>query len=146
MSSRVGVQPRRARRRAAERRRAEGGGRRGGEAAQRLFPDDADALSALTAAGGDALLAVSAPGPDEPPAPVVPSATPAGLAPHVDRAPAGRRRDAATLEQLIGGLWDEVLSEGRSACPMCGGEMWGRASAHARASEGRCQDCGTTID
>ena len=52
----------------------------------------------------------------------------------------------ATLEQLICEVWSEVITEGRAACPLCGGELTGRASAHARSSEGRCGDCGTTID
>jgi hypothetical protein len=50
-----------------------------------------------------------------------------------------------TLEELICGVWDEVITEGRAACPLCGGELEGRASAHARSTEGCCRDCGTTI-
>lgn len=121
MSAGVGVQPRRARRRSVGRRRSGGGG-----------PPEGDVARAPVAAVA--------------PAPVAPAPpAPAGLDSDADHAPAGRRRDEATLEQLIGGLWDEVLSEGRAVCPVCGGEMVGRASAHARPGEGRCGDCGTTI-
>jgi hypothetical protein len=58
---------------------------------------------------------------------------------------AGGRGDGMTLEELICGVWDEVVTEGRTACPLCGGELEGRASAHSRPTEGRCRDCGTTI-
>jgi len=60
-------------------------------------------------------------------------------------APLDGRGEQPSLEDLVCGLWQEVLTEGHADCPLCGGEMVGRVSAHARATEGRCRDCGTTI-
>lgn len=83
--------------------------------------------------------------------PGAPGRAGAGATPQPDPTPRlfpdepDRRREGATLEELVGRLWDGVLTEGRAACPLCGGEIVGRASAHARPTEGRCQDCGTTI-
>jgi len=96
-----------------------------------LFPDG----------GGDA-----APEVDQPGLPEHRTEAPDEAEPRVGRSgTAGGRGDGMTLEELINGVWDEVLAEGRAACPLCGGELLGRASAHARATEGRCRDCGTTI-
>jgi hypothetical protein len=77
-------------------------------------------------------------------------------APMPARDPSVSRREAshspdgpggeATLEELICEVWSGVITEGRAACPLCGGEITGRASAHARSSAGECGDCGTTID
>jgi hypothetical protein len=119
----VGVQPRRGPARTSGRRRSTGSGRFASEATPRLFPD------------GDGPI-----GPD-----------PAATAPEANEpqaraaASAGGRGDGMTLAELIGGVWDEVVIEGQATCPVCGGELEGRASAHARPSEGRCRDCGTTI-
>ena len=129
--SALGVQPRRGRGRAVGRRRA-GGAERcdDGDRAPRLFPD-----------GGEP----PAPGAAEPvvtsvdsPAPSEPSRRAAGSA-------SGGRGDETTLEELVSGVWEELLGEGRATCPLCGGEMAGRASPHARPTEGRCEDCGTAI-
>jgi hypothetical protein len=121
----TGVQRRRGLARPAARRRSGGPGRFAGEAPPRLFPDGSDGP-----VGADA--SVDAPEAAEP------RAREAG--------PAGGRGDGLTLEELIGGVWDAVVTEGRTACPLCGGELEGRASAHSRPTEGRCRDCGTTID
>ena len=45
--------------------------------------------------------------------------------------------DGATLEDAIRAAWDELVADGRCACPVCGGEI--RASAHAGAGE--CAGC-----
>ncbi len=119
----TGVQPRRLAR-PAGRRRAGGPGRFAGEAPPRLFPDGVDAPM-----GAD--VSVDAPEAAEP------RVREAGTA--------GGRGDGMTLEELISGVWDEVVTAGRAACPLCGGELEGRASAHSRPTEGRCHDCGTTI-
>jgi hypothetical protein len=123
----VDVRPRRASLRAAARRRPGGSDRRGGQAR----PEGRDSLR-LFGEGGGAVV--------EPPAD-------AEGAPRVRREAADPAEggEGATLEQLIGRLWEEVLAEGAAACPVCGGEMVGRASAHARPTEGCCRQCGTTI-
>ena len=120
----TGVQPRRGRARPPGRRRTGGPGRFAGEAPARLFPD-----------GGEASL--PAPTPVDVPEAVEPRAREAGAV--------GGRGDGMTLEELICGVWEEVIAAGRTACPLCGGELEGRASAHSRPTEGRCRDCGTTI-
>jgi hypothetical protein len=120
----TGVQTRRGLGRPAGRRRAGGPGRLAGEAPPRLFPDGGDGPTASD-------VSVDAPEAAEP------RAREAGSA--------GGRGDGMTLEELIAGVWDEVVTEGRTACPLCGGELEGRASAHSRPTEGRCHDCGTTI-
>ncbi|HTU31677.1 MAG TPA: hypothetical protein VMF07_19955 [Solirubrobacteraceae bacterium] len=120
----TGVQPRHGRARPAGRRRPGAPGRFAGEAAPRLFPD-----------GGETSL--PAPTPADVSEAVEPQTREAGTV--------GGRGDGMTLEQLICGVWDEVVAAGRAACPLCGGELEGRASAHSRPTEGRCRDCGTTI-
>ena len=121
----VGVQPRRGPARTAARRRTGGSGRFASEATPRLFPDGVDGPMPVDASA-------TAPEAEEP------RARPAESA--------GKRRgDGMTLEGLICGVWDDVIAEGRATCPLCGGELEGRASAHARSTEGRCRDCGTTI-
>jgi hypothetical protein len=119
----TGLQPRRGLARPAGRRRTGGPGRFAAEA-PRLFPDGSD-----RPVGAD--LSVDAPEAAEP------RAREAGMA--------GGRGDGMTLEELISGVLDGVVTEGRTACPLCGGELEGRASAHSRPTEGRCRDCGTTI-
>jgi hypothetical protein len=120
----VDVQTRRGHARTTGRRRAAGPGRFAGEATPQLFPESGNA-------------AVPVDGPVEASEAAEPRTREAGSA--------GGRGDGLTLEQLISGVWDEVLTEGRAACPLCGGELEGRASAHSRPTEGRCSDCETTL-
>jgi hypothetical protein len=120
----TGVHPRRGLARPAARRRSGGPGRFAGETAPPLFSD-----------GGEMGVAVQTP--VEAPETAEPGA-------RAERTEADRG-DGMTLEELICGVWDEVVIEGRTACPLCGGELEGRASAHSRPTEGRCRDCGTTI-
>ena len=42
----------------------------------------------------------------------------------------------ATLEDLVLAAWGELVSEGRTECPVCGGQM-----APARG----CADCGSEL-
>jgi hypothetical protein len=120
----VGVQPRRGHAPPTGRRRAGGAGRFAGEATPRLFPE-----------GDNEPMAVDSP--------VTASEAAEPRARGTEST--GDRGDGLTLEQLICGVWDEVLAEGRATCPLCGGELAARASAHARPTEGCCRDCGTTI-
>jgi len=123
----VELRRRRAGPRAADRRRPGGG--EGPRASQR---PGADAPLSLFGDGG-ARSAVAPVGREE-----VAIVRPVGPAP----ADGGER---GTLAELVARLWEEVIAEGRTACPLCGGEIMGRASAHARPTEGRCRECGTTI-
>lgn len=50
-----------------------------------------------------------------------------------------------TLDEVMSGVWEGLAAHGRAACPVCGGEMLAREGAHARTSQGRCRDCGTTL-
>jgi len=122
----VGVQARRGRPRPAARRRSGAPERVAGEATGRLFCDDADVPAAAGATAHALETAEPRTGERE--------------------AAHDRPGDGMTLEELVCGVWDEVLTEGRTACPLCGGELEARASAHSRPTEGRCRDCGTTID
>jgi len=127
----AGVQRRRSQSRPMARRRAGPPERLATDPMPRLFPD-----------GGEGAAAAA----DRPGFPERRTEGPEEAAPRAGRSgSAGGRGDGMTLEQLISGVWDEVLATGRAACPLCGGELLGRASAHARATEGRCRDCGTTI-
>jgi hypothetical protein len=121
----AGVTARRGHSRPAGRRRGGAPERFAGETTGRLFCDDGEVT-----APADATIPV--PEATEPRA-------------RAAEAAGDRRGDGMTLEELICGVWDEVLTEGRTACPLCGGELEGRASAHSRPTEGRCRDCGTTI-
>jgi hypothetical protein len=104
--------------------------RRRGSLAGRPVPDAAERLFTPETSGRE-----------------VPVELPGGGQPWTDdEGAAGGHGDGMTLAELVGSLWGEVLTEGRATCPLCGGEFVGRASPHARPTEGRCGDCGTTID
>lgn len=51
---------------------------------------------------------------------------------------AGRRRfdDGVTLEARILGTWEDLVAEGRAACPVCGGSM---------AAGAPCTGCGSEL-
>ena len=53
---------------------------------------------------------------------------------------------AATLEDLIAGAWDGLLSGSSAACPVCAGELLPRHSAGAGVVGGRCAGCPTTLE
>jgi hypothetical protein len=123
----AGVRPRDGRSRAAGRGRSRVMGRQDGAVAPRLFPD-------VNEAPKPAATDVAVPRPTLPD-----SAQDSGESALVDSGA------EPTLEKLICELWNDVLNEGRAVCPLCGGEMVGRASPHARPTQGRCGNCGTTV-
>jgi hypothetical protein len=50
-----------------------------------------------------------------------------------------------TLDALLSGVWEGLAARQRVACPVCGGAMAPRYSAHAAPIGGGCADCGTTL-
>ena len=41
-----------------------------------------------------------------------------------------------TLEDVVLGLWDQLVADGRVACPVCG---------HAMSAAGGCESCGAEL-
>ena len=50
-----------------------------------------------------------------------------------------------TLDDLVTGVWEGLAAQQPAACPLCAGTMIAAYGAHARPTEGRCTDCGTTL-
>jgi tRNA(Ile2) C34 agmatinyltransferase TiaS len=50
-----------------------------------------------------------------------------------------------TLDELIAGVWAELLAERAAACPVCGGELAARYGAGSAPVGGRCRACGTEL-
>jgi hypothetical protein len=44
--------------------------------------------------------------------------------------------DGVTLEDRILGAWEDLVVEGRAACPVCGGSM---------VADSGCRDCGSEL-
>jgi hypothetical protein len=52
-----------------------------------------------------------------------------------------------TLDEAIVGAWEGLAARAVVPCPLCGGALEPRPSAHAAAhAGGRCRDCGTTLE
>jgi hypothetical protein len=54
------------------------------------------------------------------------------------RAPAERLFESGglTLEDVVLGLWDELVTSGRTECPVCGGSI---------AAAAECESCGAQL-
>jgi hypothetical protein len=48
--------------------------------------------------------------------------------------------DAGTLEAVILRAWDELVWDGRCACPVCGGGM-----SAGEGPAGTCESCGSAL-
>jgi hypothetical protein len=55
------------------------------------------------------------------------------------------RAPRRTCDDALTSLWQALLAEQPSACPLCGGRMEPRVSAGAGVVGGRCRSCGTEI-
>jgi hypothetical protein len=57
---------------------------------------------------------------------------------------AGRpAREAGTLEAIVLGAWDELVDDGRCACPVCGSRM--SLESPSPQPSGRCESCGSAL-
>jgi hypothetical protein len=50
-----------------------------------------------------------------------------------------------TLDRLVVGSWERLLSHADAPCLLCGGTMEPRYGAQAASIGGRCRDCRTTL-
>jgi hypothetical protein len=50
-----------------------------------------------------------------------------------------------TLDELIAGVWEELVAQRAAACPVCGGELTARYGAGSAPVGGRCRDCGSEL-
>jgi len=60
----------------------------------------------------------------------------------VERAPAP---GGATLEDLVAGSWEALVSGAAAACPSCGAGLRPRWSAGAGVVGGHCDGCGADL-
>jgi hypothetical protein len=83
--------------------------------------------------------------------PATPSPTPASAGrPDADipaaadpaRAAAGR---VQTLDDLVAGTWDQLVTSHAATCFVCGGDVAPRWSAGPRPVGGRCTSCGSEL-
>ena len=84
--------------------------------------------------------------PDRPVRADEPASPAPSLAPHAERpADADPPRHALTLDQLISGVWDELVAHRTVTCPVCHGQMAPRYGSGAHPVGGRCRRCGSSL-
>jgi hypothetical protein len=54
-------------------------------------------------------------------------------------------RPRATLDDVISGAWEGLVTRAAARCPICQGELAHRWSAGAGVVGGRCRDCGAEL-
>jgi hypothetical protein len=57
----------------------------------------------------------------------------------------GEEGGAPTLDDLLSGAWEGLVSASPTSCPVCDGELVPRWSAGAGVVGGRCRDCGSEL-
>ena len=57
----------------------------------------------------------------------------------------GQADGEPTLDELVSETWVGLVAHQVVPCPVCGGDLAASEGAHARPTEGRCGDCGTTL-
>jgi hypothetical protein len=78
-------------------------------------------------------------GPEEPGARDAPGADPRRAAP-----PAAEGRGRRTLDEVIVGVWEDLIAHHAVACPVCGDQMRPRYGSGAAPVGGRCTSCHST--
>ncbi|MEA2221817.1 MAG: hypothetical protein QOH83_193 [Solirubrobacteraceae bacterium] len=54
-------------------------------------------------------------------------------------------REGRTLEDVLSGVWEEILAHRTAACPICDGAMEPRYGSGPSAVGGRCVECRTEL-
>jgi hypothetical protein len=71
---------------------------------------------------------------------------PEGAAQPGHEAPAAAAaRGRRTLDDVIVGVWEDLLAHHAAACPVCGDQMHPRYGSGAAPVGGRCGSCGSTL-
>jgi hypothetical protein len=110
-------------------------------------PEPAEAEPATTAPV-EAVAAPVAPPAESVAAPVAPPAAPAAGAETADLAAtqtARAHRQGPTLDDLVAGAWEGLLTGAPAACPVCESTLTPRYSAGAGVVGGRCGGCGSAL-
>ncbi len=68
-----------------------------------------------------------------------------GGEPHRDAPRAAEGRGRRTLDELIVGVWEDLLAHRAVACPLCAAPMAHRYGSASAPVGGRCTACGTTL-
>jgi len=50
-----------------------------------------------------------------------------------------------TLDEVLVGVWEELIAHRVVRCPLCDGEMKPQYGAHALPRGGRCESCGSSF-
>jgi DnaJ-class molecular chaperone len=73
----------------------------------------------------------------------------AGIPPGADLEQSGQREieshGALTLDELIAGIWRELIVDQTVRCPVCHGRMAASVGGHGDVRGGSCLDCGTQL-
>lgn len=54
-------------------------------------------------------------------------------------------REGRTLEDVLSGVWEDLIAHRTAACPICDGTMKPRYGSGPSAVGGRCGECGTEL-
>ena len=68
-----------------------------------------------------------------------------GADPRHEAAPAAEARGRRTLDEVIVGVWEDLIAHHAAACPVCGGSMRPRYGSGPTPVGGRCTGCGATL-
>ncbi len=55
------------------------------------------------------------------------------------------RDDGRTLDDVLSGVWEDLVAHRAAACPICGGAMTPRSGSGPAAVGGACAACGTQL-
>jgi hypothetical protein len=68
-----------------------------------------------------------------------------GGEPHREAPRAAEGRGRRTLDELVVGVWEDLLAHRAAACPLCAAPMSPRYGSASAPVGGRCSGCGTTL-
>jgi len=68
-----------------------------------------------------------------------------GADPRHEAPPAAEGRGRRTLDDVIVGVWEDLIAHHAVACPVCGGQMRPRYGSGAAPVGGRCASCHSTL-
>ncbi len=55
-------------------------------------------------------------------------------------------REGRTLEEVLSGVWEDLIAHRAATCPICSGLMEPRYGSGPFAVGGRCRDCGSELN